>query len=146
MPARPQVRTALLGLALALGASSLRAEEGDIKALRCEFKTGTSWTYTKGKFDSKAPAPLSFEIDAIELEAQMARLRTESGGESASLRIVRALNANHFLEVVNEGFLNLTTVYDKDPETGLMPAVHSRHFGLLGQPVFAQYTGNCTPK
>ncbi len=53
------------------------------------------------------------------------------------------MNANHFLEVVNEGFLNLTTVYDKDPKTGLHPAVHSRHLGLVGQPVFGQYTGTC---
>ena len=61
-------------------------------------------------------------------------------------KIVRAINANHFLEVMNEGFLNLTTVYDKDATTGAYPAVHSRHFGLMGQPVFAQYAGTCTPK
>jgi len=59
---------------------------------------------------------------------------------------VRALNANHFLEVANEGFLNLTTVYDKDPTTGTHPAVHSRHLGVLGEPVFAQYAGFCTEK
>jgi hypothetical protein len=44
---------------------------------------------------------------------------------------------------MNEGFLNLTTVYDKDAATGTYPAVHSRHFGLMGQPVFAQYAGTC---
>jgi hypothetical protein len=58
--------------------------------------------------------------------------------------VVRAINANHYLEVVNEGFLNLTTVYDKDEKTGKYPAVHSRHFGILGQPVFGQYTGFCS--
>lgn len=56
---------------------------------------------------------------------------------SGKLRIVRALNANSFLEVVDEGFLNLTTIYDLDPATGTYPAVHSRHFGVIGQPVFA---------
>jgi len=59
---------------------------------------------------------------------------------------VRALNANSFLEVANEGFLNLTTVYDRDSTSGTYPAVHSRHFGILGQPIFAQYAGSCTAK
>ena len=62
------------------------------------------------------------------------------------LRIVRAVNANHFLEVVTEGFLNLTTVYDLDPERKAHPAVHSRHLGLLGEPVIAQYYGFCREK
>lgn len=146
MAAGRAARLAALGVALALAPAAGRAEEPpELKALTCTFDTGTSWTYAAGKFESKAPSPLSFEIEGIELEAQIARLKT-AAGEGASLRIVRALNANHFLEVVNEGFLNLTTVYDKDPATGQMPAVHSRHFGLLGQPVFAQYTGHCMPK
>ena len=38
----------------------------------------------------------------------------------------------HFLEVVTEGFLNITTVYDKDDTKGAYPAVHSRHFGHVG--------------
>ena len=89
---------------------------------------------------------MSFEIASIDLEGQAARLVTESGAPPGTLRIVRAITANHFLEVVNEGFLNLTTVYDKDPATGSYPAVHSRHLGLLGQPVFAQYSGSCREK
>ena len=68
------------------------------------------------------------------------------GRASSTLRAVRALNANHFLEVANEGFWNITTIYDRDPATGKYPAVHSRHFGLFGQPVFAQYAGTCVPK
>ena len=77
------------------------------------------------------------------MEGQAARLLTGNAGGAGTLRIVRAINANHYLEVVTEGFLNLTTIYDRDPATGTFPAVHSRHFGLLGQPVFAQYTGVC---
>ena len=60
--------------------------------------------------------------------------------------LVRALNANSFLEVANEGFLNLTTVYDRDATSGTYPAVHSRHFGIIGQPVFGQYAGTCKAK
>ena len=63
-----------------------------------------------------------------------------------TLRIVRALGATHFLEVVAEGYLNMTTVYQKDEKHGVYPAVHSRHFGLFGEPLIAQYTGACTAK
>lgn len=135
-----------LGTMLALGSTPLRAEEGDVSALACEFKAGNSWSYAKGDFESKTSSPLAFEIIGIDLEAQIARIKGTAEGQGSPLRIVRALNANHFLEVVNEGFLNLTTIYDKDPATGRRPAVHSRHFGVLGQPVFAQYTGTCTEK
>jgi hypothetical protein len=86
---------------------------------------------------------LSFEIDAIDLAGQKAALKASGDRAPGELRIVRALNANHFLEVAGEGFLNLTTVYDRDPKTSLWPAVHSRHFGILGQAVVAQYTGTC---
>jgi len=56
---------------------------------------------------------------------------------------VQAVNAMHFLEVVTEGFLHITTVYDKDEAKGAYPAVHSRHFGLFGQPLVTQYQGFC---
>lgn len=117
--------------------------EGLPKALQCKFDSGVSTTYEGGKFVSKPAQALQFEVAGIDLEAQSARLLTGTGDGAGTLRIVRALNANHFLEVVNEGFLNLTTIYDIDPTTGLYPAVHSRHLGLLGQPVFAQYSGEC---
>lgn len=116
------------------------------KGFKCTFETGHAWSYKEGEFSSKAPALLTFEITEIDLDGQSARLLTDGHDNPGTLKIVRAINANHFLEVVNEGFLNLTTVYDKDPATGAHPAVHSRHFGLLGQPVFAQYAGSCTAK
>lgn len=116
-------------------------EEGPAR-LSCVFDQGYSWSYDAGKFASKAPSALSFDISNIDLEKQSATLLID-GKHSGALRIVRALNANHFLEVANEGFLNLTTVYDLDPAAKSYPAVHSRHFGVLGQPVFAQYAGHC---
>ena len=137
---------------LCLGASVFgllqpaRAQEEGPKGFRCTFETGSSWSYAGGAFKTKAPAPLAFEITDVDLEGQSAQLVPAEGEKPGSLKIVRAINANHFLEVVNEGFLNLTTIYDKDPETGKYPAVHSRHFGVLGQPVFAQYAGFCTAK
>ena len=35
------------------------------------------------------------------------------------------------------------TIYTKDEKSGAHPAVHSRHFGLFGEPLIAQYTGSC---
>ena len=132
-------------LALAVAGGAALAED-DPHALACEFASGHAWSYEQGAFRPETPAGIAFEIEDIDIEGQAARLLTGTGGASGTLRIVRAINANHYLEVVTEGFLNLTTIYDRDPATGTFPAVHSRHFGLLGQPVFAQYTGVCRVK
>jgi hypothetical protein len=136
--------------AIAMALSSIppvaHAEEADAAPTRlvCTFSSGTSISYEGGKFNSTVATPLSFTFTKIDLEGQTAALTATGSPDAVPLRLVRAVNANHFLEVVNEGFLNLTTVYDKDPATGLHPAVHSRHLGLIGQPVFGQYTGTCS--
>lgn len=123
------------------------AAEGDAapRHYACVFDKGYSWSYDAGKFQSADAASLSFEVGDIDLEKQNATLIID-GKKSGTLRVVRAINANHYLEVANEGFLNLTTIYDLDPAAGWYPAVHSRHFGLMGQPVFSQYSGRCTAK
>ncbi|MEM1306675.1 MAG: hypothetical protein AAGG99_04050 [Pseudomonadota bacterium] len=108
---------------------------------RCAFSNGVVRTLEDGAFKRAEAADLSFDIGAIDLQAQRATLITTRG--QAPLRIVRAINANHFLEVVTEGFLNMTTIYAPITTGGRSPAVHSRHFGLLGQPVITQYTGFC---
>jgi hypothetical protein len=135
-------------LAVLCNAAPVSAQEGgqvEARGFTCSFVSGTSTSYEAGDFATKPPQPLAFEIADIALEAQTARL-VMNGQKAGELKIVRAINANHFLEVVNEGFLNLTTVYDKDAATGKHPAVHSRHLGVVGQPVFAQYAGFCTEK
>ncbi|MEI9899501.1 MAG: hypothetical protein WDN31_04455 [Hyphomicrobium sp.] len=116
------------------------------KGFSCHFASGTAWTFVDGAFKSHSPEPMDITITDIDLDRQAARLLAPTGKPPGALKIVRAINANHFLEVVNEGFLNLTTIYDKDPVSGTHPAVHSRHFGVLGQPVVAQYAGTCTEK
>lgn len=134
-------------LAVAAGSASipvLVAEESPAQ-FSCKFEIGNTWTFEAGKFQSAPPAALSLEIQDINLEGQAAKL-IDGEKPAGTLRIVRALNANHFLEVANEGFLNLTTIYDLDPTSGSYPAVHSRHFGLMGQPIFAQYAGFCKTK
>lgn len=125
--------------------TSFAAGEGGPQALVCSFEKGNSWSYDAGAYKSATPSALSFEISDIDLEKQSAVLTT-GDKQAGALRVVRALNANSFLEVANEGFLNLTTVYDLDAATGNYPAVHSRHFGILGQPIFAQYAGSCKAK
>lgn len=110
----------------------------------CTFKAGTTLSYTNTKFKRAVAKPLTFEIAAVDLAGQKAELVTQKG--RGEVKIVRALNANHFLEVVAEGFLNITTIYDLDAKAKAHPAVHSRHFGLFGEPVVAQYQGFCLPK
>ena len=139
-----KVVVALAAMLVMLTASETSAE-GIAKRLTCTFDSGTSTIYQAGEFISKPAQALTFEIANIDLEAQSARLLTSEGDGAGTLRVVRALNANHFIEVVNEGFLNLTTIYELDSSRGTYPAVHSRHLGLLGQPVFAQYSGQCKP-
>jgi hypothetical protein len=138
-------RVVLLMVAASLVFTPARGDDDGPGHFACDFNQGYSWTYEAGKYKSAPAVDLSFEIGDIDLDKQSATLIL--GGKAATtLRIVRALNANHFLEVANEGFLNLTTIYDKDPATGTYPAVHSRHFGLFGQPIFSQYAGSCVAK
>jgi hypothetical protein len=139
-------KSAFLSAAFVVLAAGAGRAEDEPKGYVCTFETGTAWTFDSGKFAQKAPEPIRLEIADVDLERQSAKLVAEAGKAPGALKIVRAINANHFLEVVNEGFLNLTTVYDKDPASGTYPAVHSRHFGVLGQPVVAQYAGTCSAK
>jgi len=120
-------------------ASAAGAEEP--KAFNCTFAEGVTHSYENGAFKAEKASPLTFGISGIDAKAQSAELKTRGG--TGQLRIVQAVNAMHFLEVVTEGFLHLTTVYDKDEAKGAYPAVHSRHFGLFGQPLVTQYQGFC---
>jgi hypothetical protein len=131
-----------LVLALPPAAPAMAADEP--KAFACSFASGISNSYDKGHYVSEKAAPFAFSIAAIDAAAQTAEIRTERG--SGPLRVVQAVNALHFLEAANEGFLNVTTIYDKDEAKGAHPAVHSRHFAILGQPVVTQYQGFCEAK
>ncbi len=138
-------RTAFALVVTAVGSSAALADDDVPKHFSCDFNQGYAWSYGAGKYKSAPPADLAFEIGSIDLERQTAALILD-GKPANGLKVVRAIGANHFIEVVNEGFLNLTTIYDRDPATGNYPAVHSRHFGLFGQPLFAQYAGTCIAK
>jgi hypothetical protein len=135
MIARPIAAFALASLL----ASPASADEP--KAFQCTFAEGVTHSYDNGAFAAEKASPLTFGIANIDAKAQNAELKTRGG--TGQLRIVQAVNALHFIEVVTEGFLHLTTVYDKDEAKGAYPAVHSRHFGLFGQPLVTQYQGFC---
>ncbi len=110
-------------------------------AMTCTFPAGVVKTFEDGKFKDETMAELSFRIDEVDLARQTAALFTKQG--KGELKIVRAIGANHYLEVVTEGFLNITTIYDAAGPGAPMPAVHSRHFGLFGTPFVSQYHGTC---
>jgi hypothetical protein len=116
----------------------------DPQGYTCTFNVGAARTYDKGRFKPEKASKVAFDIDKIAAEQQTASIKR--GDAIGTLRVVRAVNALHFLEVVGEGFMNVTTVYDRDAKATKHPAVHSRHFGVLGQPIFAQYQGLCTAR
>lgn len=130
-----------------LAMSGLAAQADTLPAsLVCSFPDGQAASQSDSGFQRAPASPLSFEVTAIDLEGQSAQIVARAGSAPGPLRVVRALNANHYIEVLHEGFLGLTTIYDKDAKTGQYPAVHSRHGGVLGQAVVAQYTGACKAK
>jgi hypothetical protein len=141
MPNRFSVLCACLSLATAIASI---AHANDAKGYTCAFESGTVVAYDNGAFKPEKLNPLNIEIATIDVTAQTATLTGQGG--SKAIRVVRAVNALHFLEVASEGFLNVTTIYDRDDAKGANPAVHSRHFGILGQPLVSQYTGFCQPK
>jgi len=120
-----------------------RAVEGQ-SAFDCSFGAGTARVYDNKDFKQEPAKSLSFGITGIDTKAQLAQMKTAGG--SGTLRLVLAVNATHFLEVATEGALNITTIYEKDDAKGAYPAVHSRHFALLGQPIVTQYQGFCQAK
>jgi len=120
------------------------AHADEPRTYACSFSNGSAYSYNAGAFKPEKVGNITFEIANINAEIQSADLVTPTG--KRPLRVVRAINALHFLEVVGEGFLNMTTIYDRDDAKGASPAVHSRHFGVLGQPVVGQYLGFCQEK
>lgn len=142
MLGRQNLFRVLAAMPLLMGAS-LAAAADLPSALSCEFPTGTTSSYDNGAFTAKPSAALNVAIQKIDLATQSAEFLVAGNDNPGRLAIARAVGANHFLEVVTEGYWNITTVYDLDPQTQRYPAVHSRHFGLVGQPVVAQYAGTC---
>lgn len=128
-------------LATVLVVQAAMAEEP--KGFKCKFTGGVVSTFEKGAFHTKPAQELDFEIGDIDLRTQTASLVTPKG--KGDLKLVRAIGANHFLEVITEGFLNITTIYEPSAPGLPYPAAHSRHFGLLGTPVVSQYYGSCVP-
>lgn len=127
-------------LALAVGVLLVSAPANAAKlSYECQFKEGGTWSYEDGMFDQVNSNDLAFTIDRV--VAQSARLKGTKG--SSPLKVVRAMDARHFIEVTVAGFLNITTIYENGVGGRGMPAVHSRHLGIIGQPLVSQYRGSC---
>lgn len=107
----------------------------------CSFEKGASWNVENSTFNPDSSAPLSFEISKISRKTQSAELTTKTG--RTDLKMVAAIDATHFIEVTVSGYLTLTTLYG---DGARVPAVHSRHLGIVGQPVGGQLTGFCMRK
>lgn len=134
---------ALAAILATAAAATGAAAETQPKGYACTFASGIVKTFENGTFKSKPAEPLTLRIGDIDLAAQTAALLTPKG--KGDLRVVRAIGANHYLEVITEGFLNITTIYDANTTGGVVAAAHSRHIGVLGTPVVSQYYGTCKP-
>ena len=110
--------------------------------LRCDFRDGQTWSYNHGSYGAAKSGRLAFDIQNIDQKAQSAQLK--NGQATSELKLVQALDARHYIEVTVAGYLNITTVYDSGDDGGdTWLAVHSRHLGIVGQPVVSQYRGTC---
>ena len=112
------------------------------KAFNCHFETGGAWIFDDGKYREEKVKALDLQI-VTGKPGSTPVLKTDAG--TVRLKHVAALDANHFLEVTVGGYLNITTIFDEKIKTGGFPAVHSRHFGVLGKPLVSQYRGICRP-
>jgi hypothetical protein len=129
-----------LGLVLPLLVLPSRADE-TVKGFACTFTEGTAASYDKGAFRPEPASAIRFEVTEIGLAAQTATLVI--GERRATVRVFRGVSALNVLEIVAEGYLNVTTIYDRDVGAATHPAVHARHFGVLSQPVVSHYRGSC---
>ncbi len=141
----PMSRVSALACVVMLAASAGPAvATDDARAYSCRFTVGAAHAHAAGRFKPTKAGPVTLDIANVDHARQEAEL--VSGERRSSLRIIRAVNAVHFLDAVGEGYLNITTIYDRDAGSVTYPAVHSRHFGLLGQPIVSQYRGSCIAK
>ena len=133
---------AIVGIVSGISSSVVLAASADSgPRYSCSFGSGASWSVDSATFKAGKGAPLAFEISKVSRKKRTAELTTKSG--RTEVKLVAAIDALHFIEVTVSGYLSLTTIYGDGDR---MPAVHSRHLGIVGQPVGGQLTGFCDRK
>ncbi|MBI1386323.1 MAG: hypothetical protein GC150_15560 [Rhizobiales bacterium] len=137
-----QLARLVLAVAGLVGVAAIPVEAAP-RAFVCEFADGQSWTYGLTGFSAGQPVKLAFTIQNVDEAKETAVLVSQTGG--VPLKLVRALDAQHFIEVTVAGFLNITTIYERESGQEDWPAVHSRHLGIIGQPLVSQFRGSCRP-
>jgi hypothetical protein len=135
---RPAAFCAVPIAALLLGTV---ARAGDEQSFNCTFSDGAAYSFDGKSFVRADVKPLELRISGVVPGAGTAELQTAAG--KASLKVVQALGARHFLEVAVEGYLVITTIYEAADSAGRFAAAHSRHLAVVGEPSVAQYRGTC---
>ncbi|MEL6288063.1 MAG: hypothetical protein AAFQ42_07760 [Pseudomonadota bacterium] len=125
----------VLGGGAALAAMSTSEQSA---SYACAFEKGAAWQVADQRFSDDRFSPLSFELSRDQGGSDTAQLSTRDG--KTDVKVVRAIGATHYIEVTVAGYLTLTTLYG---EGDRVPAVHSRHLGIVGQPVGGQLHGFC---
>lgn len=116
-----------------------------IAGFTCEFPTSTV-----NDWQEEAPAPalrkdqkFSFRLDSIDAAKGTAKI-IGTGGAS-NLKVMPYPESLHFIEAMESGNVNLTTIYNSPTKDGKYKAVHSRHM-KIGDPLPSQGYGFCRPK
>ena len=112
-------------------------------SFRCKFSHGQVTNFDNGRPVTERDTGMGeFVLDQINTKDATARLIGNAGTET--LRVLDGGDLVHLVEVTGAGNMNITTIYNfRDKNKGTLPAVHSRHIGLLGDPMPSQYVGLC---
>ena len=123
------------------------AEASEALAYRCTFAIAIYTSFEDGEWRPElGPTSFEFVLAAIDREAGSAQIVGNAG--AASTTLIVGLGKETFLEITPSGTVQATVVYTGSPQQsdGGLPAVHSRHTGIVGGAPFpSQQYGFCTP-
>jgi hypothetical protein len=151
MDIRQMLAAAVAGAMLVLTCAPDAVAQGRIaaaKSIRCSFPRAATGGWKKdGAPDATvASSALVLRFDAIDADDGTAQLRNGTMGSDVIVRLSGSYL--HLMQMFRTGPLYTTTVFDKDPNSSTLKAVHSRHeyfpvplAGSTSTP--EQYYGEC---
>jgi hypothetical protein len=153
-------QTSHAGLALLL-AGGFTAQTGhaqsklaSVKAVRCQFQLYAIGNWAKDGVPQgeikKLASPINLMFDSINVEDGTAAAAGVLVGSATSTPIIVQQSGSylHFVQILRDGPLYTTTIFDKESTPGKLRAMHTRHaYADFDMPGFTskpeQYYGEC---